>query len=164
MEPGNTKNILTTKEKTVGLFYTIILFLTVAGACSYLLFFSNRDLDASSGKYLALEQMERIRSFSKFQKERMERIEALNSKVNAIDPGLRASYEKNEVRFMLGQFQEDYEKNKYDQRYRIFSLISKFYEYRMFDKERVSAATKNTELFQRNLEVCQGCIDELANP
>lgn len=163
MEQNKNSNIFTAKEKTIGLIYTVLLFLLVAGVSSYVLFFSKGSVDASCGKALALEQIERIRSFEKFQKDRMERIQALDARVNAIDPGLVASYDKNEVRYILGQFKEEYNKNQYDKRYRIFSLITQFYEYRMFDKERLSAVQANIDWFRSNLDVCQQCIDQITN-
>ncbi|MCQ2224955.1 MAG: type VI secretion system transmembrane protein TssO [Paludibacteraceae bacterium] len=163
MEQTKNSNIFTAKEKTIGLIYTVLLFLLVAGVSSYVLFFSKGNVDASSGKVLALEQIERIRSFEKFQKDRMERIQALDARVNAIDPGLVASYDKNEVRYILGQFKEEYNKNQYDKRYRIFSLITQFYEYRMFDKERLSAVQANIDWFRSNLDICQQCVDEITN-
>lgn len=161
---GQTKkNLFTTKEKALGIVYMLSLFLLVFGACSYLLFFSNPDFGSSSGKALALEQMKRINSFKEFQEERMEKIKALDDKVNSIDPGLNASYEKNEIRFVLGQFNDDYIQNKYDDRYRIFSLISKFYEYKLFDKERIWTSKKNIEQFVKDNEICQGCVEALNN-
>lgn len=154
-------NRFTAKEKTLGLFYMIMLFLAVSGTCSYFMFFSNPNLGSSDGKALAMEGLKRISAFQKFQGERMEKLELLDGKVNAIDPGLKASYEKSEVKYMLGEFNKDYEDNRFDDRFRIFALVSRFYEYKMFTKERIWASKKNIQHFSDKYDFCEGCIESL---
>lgn len=154
-------NRFTAKEKTLGLFYMIMLFLAVSGTCSYFVFFSNPNLGSSNGKALALEGLKRISAFQKFQSERMEKLELLDGKVNSIDPGLKASYEKSEVKYMLGEFNKDYEENRFDDRYRIFALVSRFYDYKMFTKDRIWASKKNIQHFSEKYDFCEGCIESL---
>ncbi len=157
----NKSNRLTAKEKTLGLLYMIFLFLVVSGSCAYIMFFSNPDFASSSGKVLALERLKRVSDFQDFQKDRMEKIEALDAKVNGINPGLIASFEKSDVNYTLGELRKDFEDHRYDERYRIFSLVARFYEYKMFTKERIWASQKNIEHFSEKYDFCEGCIEQL---
>ena len=142
------------KEKTIGFFYVLILFIVTTTLCSFILFFSNSDYRLLGDKESALKQMERIKRFEQAQLETMPKVEEVEEKVSKIDPELNASYKKREINYILGEIRNVYTQNKWDERYKIFDHIATFYEFYVSDKERLWSIRKNIDKFNADLERC----------
>ncbi|HOU68064.1 MAG TPA: type VI secretion system transmembrane protein TssO [Paludibacteraceae bacterium] len=159
---GNVDEIssLNQREKLIGFFYVLILFVLTSVICSFVLFYTDTGLLTASGKEEALEQMARIRNFEKKQASWMDKINSVDERISKIDPSLNASYEKREINFILGEIRKEYVQNKWDERYRIFEHVAQFYELRMFDKERLWTTQKNIEKFSTDLERCRNSLEK----
>lgn len=143
------------REKTIGFFYVLILFVVTTIVCGFILFFSNSDYRLMDDKKSALVQMERIYRFEQAQAELLPKVKEVSERVTILDPALNASYEKREINYLLGEIRNVYTQNKWDERYRIFDHIATFYEFRMADKERLWSINKNIEKFKADLERCR---------
>lgn len=151
------------REKTIGFFYVLILFGLTTMLCSFILFFSNTNYQLSGSKRHALEQMERVKRFELSQIEIEDKIKQVDEKINRLDPGLNASYEKREINYLLGEIREIYLRYKWDERYRVFDHVATFNEFRMSDKERLWNIKKNIEKFKADLERCRNNTENKKN-
>ncbi|EEN82560.1 type VI secretion system transmembrane protein TssO [Porphyromonas endodontalis] len=151
------------KEKTIGFFYVLILFIVTTTLCSFILFFSNSDYRLLGDKESALKQMERIKRFEQAQLETMPKVEEVEEKVSKIDPALNASYKKREINYILGEIRNVYTQNKWDERYKIFDHIATFYEFYVSDKERLWSIRKNIDKFNADLERCRNNTENKKN-
>lgn len=163
MSKANQTKTMNQKEKTIGFFYVLILFITTTTLCSFILFFSNSDYRLIGDKETALKQMERIKRFEQVQQDLMPKVKEVEEKISKIDPSLNASYEKREINYLLGEIRNVYTQNKWDERYKVFDHIATFYEFRLSDKERLWGVKKNIEKFKSDLERCRNNTENKKN-
>jgi hypothetical protein len=69
--------------------------------------------------------------------------------------GINAIYEDNDIRHIISQIKQQYEKNPWDKRYKIFYHMGSVYEMWFADKKQLWSKRENIEFFQRNLEDCE---------
>ncbi len=160
---GKSKAQSTGKEKLAGFFYVFLVFLVASVVCSFILFFSGSDYRFAQSKQTALVQMERVSSFRKAQNSYIEKIEKINENVNQMNPGLNASQEKRDLNYEIGELQKIYTINKHDDRYRIFALLARYFELKLFDREQLYSSQKNIERFEAALERCRNGLETLSN-
>lgn len=99
--------------------------------------------------------MERIKSFEIKQMEMINKVLNVEEKINRMDPGLNASYEKREISYLLGEIRDVYIQHNWDERYKIFDHVATFYEFRLSDREQLWSIKKNIEKFKADLERCR---------
>lgn len=155
--------IINSKEKTIGFFYVLFLFLLCMGICSYLLFFSNNKYQTLKGKKNILEQIQRVYSFQEKQELQMDKIQEISERISKINPELKATYEKQELNLLIGEVRQEYENHKWDARYKIFDLIASFYEFQTVDKDRLWNIQQNIEKFKSDLERCRSNTENRRN-
>lgn len=158
-----TNKTMNQREKTIGFFYVLILFCTMTVLSSLILFFPNYNYHLSSNKKQALEQMDRIKNFEVKQMDMINKVLSAEEKINRIDPGLNASYEKREISYILGEIRNVYIQNKWDERYKIFDHTATFYEFRLSDREQLWSTKKNIEKFKADLERCRSNTENKKN-
>lgn len=160
---AKSKATSTSKEKVTGLIYVFFLFLITTGICAYVLFVYNSDYHFANGKMEALSKLERVTSFRKAQEEYFSKVESINDHVSRINPEVNATYEKQELKYLLGEVKKISEVNKYDSRYAIFDYVAEFFEMKLFDRERLGATRYNIDKFKVALDKCRAGVESLKN-
>lgn len=160
---GKSKTTLTSKEKITGLLYVLLLFSVTSFICAYILFINDSDYHFAKSKKDAIVQLERVKSFRETQSDIEDQLSKIDVLVNKINPALKASYEKPQLNYMLGEVRKVYTDNKYDDRYRIYNIVADYYEMIVFERERLFASEKNIETFQKLLDNCRAGMDKLQN-
>lgn len=143
------------KEKIMGFFYVLLLFISITAICCFLLYSYNADLRMFTQKNFVISKMERIRQFQSDQAHAMVVVDSLYQKIQRYDPGVNAVYEENDIRFMVNDIKSVYEKQSWDARYKSFLHVSEFYMMWFIDKKDLWAKRDNVARFQKNLEECE---------
>lgn len=160
---AKSKATSTSMEKTIGLVYVLLIFLITTGICAYILFVRNSDYRFANGKKDAMYKVERVKAFQEAQAEYFDKIVAMEDYANQINPNVNASYQKNELKYIIGSVKKITADNKYDTRFRIFEQVADFYELKLFDREFLGVTVKNIDNLKVELDKCRGSVENLNN-
>jgi hypothetical protein len=140
------------KEKVMGFAYVLILFLSITAACCILLhlnFSSLKQKDFMVGK------MKRISQYRNDQRKAAATVDMLHNRIAGYDPGVNAVYEEDNIKFLVNELRDIYERHPLDTRYKSFLHIANFYYMWYADKKSLWTLTTNIEGFSKNLEECE---------
>lgn len=143
------------REKVMGFIYLFLAFLAVSTICCVLIFNYNSDFRAFSQKDFAITKMERIKDFQDNQNSKYIVADSLFSKIRKYNPAVKAIYEENEIKLMLNDLEEVYNKNSWDKRYKIFSQVATMYNMWFVDKRELWSKRENIAKFKKGIEECQ---------
>ena len=143
------------REKNIAFFYVLILFVISTTVCCVLLFRYNTNFTAFSRKDFVMIKMERIRSFQHVQNRQAVALDSLKGKILSFNPGVFAMYEESDIKYLINEIKEVYEKSALDNRYKMFLHIAVFYETWFTDKKELWSKRENITSFKRNLEQCE---------
>ncbi len=143
------------REKIMGFIYVFLLFIGVTVICCLLLFYYNSEFSVFSQKEFVITKMDRIRIYQDDQSKVAIRVDSLYNKIRRYDPGVNAVYEENEIKFMINDLKNVYEKNAWDLRYKSFLHVSEFYHMWFIDKKDLWSKRNNIQRFRKNLEECE---------
>lgn len=160
---AKSKTASTSMEKLTGLIYVLFLFLITVGVSGYILFVYKSDYQFANGKKDAMEKIERIHKFQNAQSEYFEKIEKMDEYANAINPDIYASFNKNDLNYIIGELKKFSEDNKYDIRFQSFNQVATLYETKLCDKERLGVTIRNIEKIKVELDKCRTGIETLSN-
>lgn len=149
------KKRLSTREMLTGYIYVILLFLLVFGACSYGLLRGDSVRMLFSGKAMIGRKMERLKDFRHEQAANVVVVDSLYQRINQFSPAVNATYEENDIRFLLNDLALLWERNEKDPRYKVFMHVSAFYEMWLADKKELWTHQENVINFRKNLEECE---------
>lgn len=153
----DTQKYRTTRkhEKNIAFFYVLILFVATTTVCCILLFRYNTNFTVFSRKDFVMIKMERIRKFQHVQDEQSIALDSLKGKILSFNPGVIAMYEESEIKYLINEIKEVYEKAPMDNRYKTFLHVAVFYETWFTDKKELWSKRENISNFKRNLEECE---------
>ncbi|MCL1942213.1 MAG: type VI secretion system transmembrane protein TssO [Candidatus Azobacteroides sp.] len=143
------------RECIIGSVYVTLLFVITTVVCCLCLFYYNSDEKTTARKEFTIAKMDRIRGFQDMQSDKMVVIDSIYNKIKVFDPGINAGYEENDIKFYLNDIKSIYDKNSYDDRYKIFDRISGFYRMWFDDKKELWSKQQNIVIFKKNLEDCE---------
>lgn len=143
------------REKIIGFIYVFLLFAVATTICCLLLFYYNSDFRVFSQKDFVITKMDRIREYQDIQSNTYATVDSLYNKINRYNPGVNAIYEENDIKFMLNDLKNIYEKHPWDSRYKSFLHVSEFYSMWFVDKKDLWSKKDNIQRFKRNLEECE---------
>jgi len=152
MEDNGTMNH---KEKVMGFAYVLILFLSITIACCLLLFLFNSNYSTFKQKDFIITKMEKVKDFQEIQKQAMVSVNQLQEKINSFNPGVNAVYEEDNIKFMISELKNVYEKHPLDTRYKSFAHLADFYYMWYADKKTLWSKDMNIQQFQKKLEECE---------
>lgn len=152
MEDNGTMN---QKEKTMGFAYVIILFLTITIACCLLLFLNNSGYNTYKQKDFIISKMERVKDFRETQKQAMTTVNDIHDRINNFNPGINAVYEEDNIKYMIRELKNIYEKNQLDTRYKSFMHLADYYYMWYADKKTLWSKNENINRFQKDLQECE---------
>lgn len=152
MEHNDTMN---QKEKNMGLAYVMLLFISITLACCLLLFLNNSDYNTYKQKDFIISKMERVKDFRDIQKQALPTVNMIHDKINGFDPGVNAVYEEDNIKYMIRELKNIYEKNPLDTRYKAFSHTADFYYMWFVDKKTLRSKEINVTQFKKDLQECE---------
>ena len=143
------------REKVIGFIYVLVLFLAITGICSYILMTRETGLQTRSRKEVTIRKMDRLRDFRQIQSAQVPVIDSLYNRITEFSPAVNASYEENDIKFLIQSLDNQYERNSWDKRYRVFKHVSSFYHMWFTDKKELWSKQENISRFRKNLEECE---------
>lgn len=143
------------REKNIAFFYVLILFVVTTTVCCTLLFRYNTNFTIFAQKDFVVKKMERIQNFQHIQDLQTMALDSLKSKIRSFNPGVMALYEESDIKYLINEHKEIYEKAPLDNRYKMFLHVAVFYEMWFTDKKELWSKRENVTNFKKNLEECE---------
>ena len=100
-------------------------------------------------------KMERIRNFQHIQERQTVAVDSLKNRIRSFNPGVVALYEESDIKYLINELKEVYEKAPSDNRYKMFFHAAVFYEAWFTDKKELWSKRENMTNFKKNLEECE---------
>lgn len=108
-----------------------------------------------SEKALVIKKMERIHHYQDIQKRQTVVCDSVFIKIKNYNPGINASYEENDIKFLINDIKIGYVDNIWDNRYKAFLHVSDLYEMLLIDKKKIWSIGQNITNFKQNLQECE---------
>jgi hypothetical protein len=143
------------KEKVMGFVYVLILFLFITSSCCILLFMYNSNYNELKQKDFIVNKVNRSSEYRDAQKKAESTIDLLFGKIAVYDPGVNAVYEEDNIKFLVNELRDIYEKHPLDTRYKSFLHVANFYYMWYADKKALWTLTANIRQFTKDLEECE---------
>ncbi|MDR0714675.1 MAG: type VI secretion system transmembrane protein TssO [Bacteroidales bacterium] len=151
----NTGSTMNQKEKAMGFAYVLILFLVITSACCVMLFLYNSNYNELKQKDFIVSKVSRSSEYRDAQKKAEPTINLLYEKIAGYDPGVNAVYEEDNIKFLINELRDIYEKHPLDTRYKSFMHVANFYYMWYADKKTMWTLTTNVLQFTKDLEECE---------
>ena len=153
----NKRYIQTTsnREKVMAFIYVLLLFVITTTICCVLLFRYNTNFTAFTQKDFVINKMKRIYEYQQVQSREVATVDSLFRRIDSFNPGITALYEENDIKYLLNEIKAIYEKNPWDNRYKVFYHTSMFYEMWFTDRNELWSKQENLSKFKANLEQCE---------
>lgn len=136
----------------------VINICVIFGICTSLcLFFYLKNNEPELGLYknLIVKKAERQQMLRREQANSLIQCDSLYLRIERFDPGVNASFEENDIKFLINDLKEVYERNVWDKRYKVFYHVATYYEMWFADKKILWSKKMNILNFSRNLEACE---------
>lgn len=151
----HTQKTISVKERTIAFVYLLLAFLVITGIGGYVLFSNNDKRQLFSKKFIVIKKMERLKDFQLLQHKQLRTIDSLYSRINHFTPNVNASYEENDIKFLINDLSQQWEKNARDQRNKVFFHVAAMYDMWFADKKELWSRQQNIASFKKNLEECE---------
>ena len=89
------------RERFIGFVYVLTLFIVITGACGFILFKYAGTRHIFSNKIMVIKKMERQKEFQNIQSVQIVSADTLFSRIEQFEPGVNASYEENDIKFLI---------------------------------------------------------------
>lgn len=143
------------RERVIGFIYVSLLFMVACGLSLFFLFRHHQELLTIPEKALIIKKMERIHLFQDIQTRQAAICDSVFTKIVRYNPGINASYEENDIKFLINDIKIRYTDNIWDNRYKAFLHVSDLYELLLTDKKKTWTIGQNINNFRQNLEACE---------
>lgn len=161
MKPNLTvKKHINRHEYIIGNIYVFFMFASILGGCAYFLLKQNKDLNVFTQKIITIKKMNRIKEHQSTQANMAEFCDSLYYRIDHFNPDIQASYEENDIKFLINDVRLTYTNNSWDKRRKIFAQIANFYDNWLIDKKELWSKKENIDSFEKNLEECKIGIDK----
>lgn len=149
------KKPISERERLIGFIYVLLLFLLVIGTCGTLLLKHAGGSRLFAQKIMVVKKMERQKDFRAFQAAQAATVDSLFYRIKEFNPGVNASYEENDIKFLLNDLTGRWEQRGWDKRNKVFWHLSSLYGMWFADKKELWSKQENIILFKKNLEECE---------
>lgn len=154
------KKYVNSKEKNLGFLYVSLLFLCLCSLSVHLLFKHQQHWLDMPDKTLVIKKMDRILEFREEQRKQSLVCDSIYQKIRRFQPGINASYEENDIKFLISDLRKQYNNNTWDNRHKAFAQAADLYEMWFIDKKKLWSVTQNTLTFKQNLQDCEIGLDQ----
>ena len=131
------------RERFIGFVYVLTLFIVITGACGFILFKYAGTRHIFSNKIMVIKKMERQKEFQNIQSVQIVSADTLFSRIEQFEPGVNASYEENDIKFLINDLAKQWEKNSFDKRNKMFWHLASVYEMWFADKKELGSKQDN---------------------
>ena len=151
----NNRNNLNKREVFMGHAYVFLFFIITTVICCISIFMWNSDFSMFEQKEFVKVKMNRIKDYQQEQADHQVSVDSLFRKIEKFEPGVYAQYEEDDIRYLINNLKNTYEKNNWDERYKLFMHIADFFDRRLSDKKQLWSIQQNIITFKANLEECE---------
>ena len=130
------------RERFIGFVYVLTLFIVITGACGFILFKYAGTRHIFSNKIMVIKKMERQKEFQNIQSVQIVSADTLFSRIEQFEPGVNASYEENDIKFLINDLAKQWERNSFDKRNKMFWHLASVYEMWFADKKELWSKQK----------------------
>lgn len=142
------------RDKVSAVVNILVIFAVCTSVCLFF-FFRNKDIDLGSRKSLIVKKAERQQVLRREQGNCLTQCDTLFGRIERFEPGVNASFEENDIKFLLNDLKEVYERNAWDKRYKVFYHVAACYEMWFADKKVLWSKKVNIRNFIQDLEKCE---------
>ena len=135
--------------------YEDLFFIITTVICCISIFMWNSDFSMFEQKEFVKVKMNRIKDYQQEQADHQVSVDSLFRKIEKFEPGVYAQYEEDDIRYLINNLKNTYEKNNWDKRYKLFMHIADFYDMWLSDKKQLWSIQQNIITFKANLEECE---------
>ena len=150
----NTKKNIRKRDKISAMIVVMLIFGICIGACSYFYLTSARK-KFSSHKEIIVKKAERQNKLVSDQSSYLKICDSLYKRIERFDPGINASFEESDIKFIISDLKSVYERNSADIRYKVFYHTAQFYDMWFADKKILWSKQTNIHRFKENLQQCE---------
>ena len=151
----NNRNNLNKREVFMGHAYVFLFFIITTVICCISIFMWNSDFSMFEQKEFVKVKMNRIKDYQQEQADHQVSVDSLFRKIEKFEPGVYAQYEEDDIRYLINNLKNTYEKNNWDKRYKLFMHIADFYDWWLSDYKQLWSIQQNIITFKANLEECE---------
>lgn len=151
----NNRNNLNKREVFMGHAYVFLFFIITTVICCISIFMWNSDFSMFEQKEFVKVKMNRIKDYQQEQADHQVSVDSLFRKIEKFEPGVYAQYEEDDIRYLINNLKNTYDKNNWDKRYKLFMHIADFYDMWLSDKKQLWSIQQNIITFKANLEECE---------
>lgn len=130
------------------------IFIIGTSLCIFLLVRS-QETSLNSYKDVIEKKYDRQESFRQKQRDTKSVCDSLYRRIERFDPKVNASFEENDIKFLINDLKEQYNNSSWDKRNKVFYQISSFYDMWFADKKVLWTKKSNINTFKSNLERCE---------
>lgn len=155
MENTNKHKYINLQERVGGFIYIMLLFCIGVGLCSWSLLSHNDTSSIFLHKSTFISKMGRQSEFRRIQERYVSVADSLFNRIGRYNTGINAIYEDNDIKYIINDLIQQYEKNTWDKRYQLFYNLGNIYEMWFTDKKILQSKKENVEFLRQNLEECE---------
>lgn len=160
-----TKNIR--RRDRISAWVSVLLIFGICTSLCLIFFFAGNAGKWGTYKQLIVKKSERQQQFCKEQADYQASSDSLFRRIERFNPGVNASFEENDIKFLINDLKNVHERHAWDKRYKVFYHMGAFYEMWFADKKILWSRKANIGNFSRKLEQCEMGLtkkeDELTN-
>ena len=149
------------RDRVQGFVSVLAMFVLITGLSIY---FLAREYQVISlvtlNKTMIIKKMERQSEFRNLQQDYGSIVDTLFSKIKRFRPSVYASYEEGDIRFLIKDFAQQWDRGNWDKRNKSFFHLSLMYEMWFNDKNTLWAKKHNIQTFKKSLEKCELGLQE----
>lgn len=157
---------ISNRDRVRGFIYVVLIFSVCTSACLWALTHGT-SLELFGYKDTIIKKTQRQKGFQVVQQDYIRSCDSLFRRIEEFNPGVNASYEESDIKFLINDMRSVYERNSLDERYKVFLHVSLFYDMWFSDKKKLWSKKENVRQFERNLQECEIGLqkreDELKN-
>ena len=150
----STKKNIRKRDKISAMVVVVLIFGICTSACLYFYLMLNQK-KLSSHKEIIVKKAERQNRLVADQASYQRICDSLYVRIERFDPGINASFEESDIKFLITDLKGMYERNSVDVRYKVFYHTAQFYDMWFADKKLLWSKQMNVQRFRENLQRCE---------
>src|SRR5690554_8051798 len=112
-------------------------------------------------KTLVIKKMDRILEFREEQRKQSLVCDSIYQKIRRFQPGTNASYEENDIKFLISDLRKQYNNNTGDDGHKAFAQVADLYDMWFIDKKELWSVAQNTLTFKQTLQDCEVGVEQM---
>lgn len=147
--------LLNSRERLMAFFYVLLFFVTTTICCCFIIHWATANYGVSNHKYLVLSKIDKVKDYRVAQDVNRSTVDSLYNRIAGFDPKINATYEEDDIIYMLNDLRNIYQNNSWDNRYKVFLHVADFYQMWLTDRKELWSIKQNISNFKTNLEACE---------